>query len=61
MNTPDRGLKHVCSECEIKFYDLGREVVTCPKCGAKPLPAKAPRKAPPAKKISSRTTFGRFP
>ncbi len=40
MNTSDRGLKHVCPECATKYYDLRKEVVTCPKCSAKPPAAK---------------------
>jgi len=60
MNTSDRGLKHVCPECEIKYYDLKKEVVVCPKCGAKPTIAKVLMSARPAKKIG-RTAFGRYP
>ncbi len=37
MNTSDRGLKHVCPECATKYYDLRKEVVACPRCGAKPI------------------------
>jgi rubrerythrin len=47
MNTSDRGLKHVCSKCATKYYDLKREVVTCPRCGAKP---PAPKVTQPAGK-----------
>jgi uncharacterized protein (TIGR02300 family) len=60
MNTSDRGLKHVCPECETKYYDLRKEVVVCPRCGAKPLAAKVPKAAQPARK-TGRTTFGRNP
>ncbi|TNE84368.1 MAG: TIGR02300 family protein [Deltaproteobacteria bacterium] len=28
------GTRYVCFECECKFYDLNREVPTCPDCGA---------------------------
>ena len=27
------GQKRTCSECEAKFYDLGRSEVSCPECG----------------------------
>lgn len=27
------GRKITCSECGVKFYDLGRADVACPKCG----------------------------
>lgn len=57
MDTSYRGVKHVCSECEAKYYDLRGEIVACPKCGAKPLPQKV-RKAPAAKK-TGRSAFGR--
>ena len=26
------GLKHICAGCGIKFYDLMRSPITCPKC-----------------------------
>lgn len=29
----DLGTKFECSECETKFYDLGREKAVCPQCG----------------------------
>jgi hypothetical protein len=28
----DRGLKHTCSSCETRFYDLNKKPATCPKC-----------------------------
>ncbi len=59
MNTSNRGLKHVCPECKTKYYDLGKEVVACPRCGAKPLAAKVPKGAQPARK-TGRKTFGRY-
>jgi hypothetical protein len=54
------GSKHVCSECAIKFYDLGKTVVACPKCGAKPLAAKMLKSRLPTAK-TGRTVSGRFP
>ncbi len=30
----DLGVKRHCQECDVKFYDLGRTPITCPKCGA---------------------------
>ncbi len=59
MNLSDRGLKHVCPECTTKYYDLRKEVVACPRCGAKPLAAKVPKAPQPARK-TVRTTFGRY-
>jgi hypothetical protein len=60
MNKIDRGLKHVCPKCTTRYFDLNKEVVTCPKCGAEPPQTKLPRATPrPAK--TSRTVFGRYP
>jgi hypothetical protein len=59
MNTSDRGLKHVCPECATKYYDLRKEVVACPRCGAKPLAAKVPKATQPARKFD-RATSGRY-
>ena len=30
------GLKHICSVCGCKFYDLNRTNPVCPKCGTAP-------------------------
>ena len=60
MNTSDRGLKRVCPECTTKYYDLKKEVVACPRCGAKPLAAKAPKATQPARK-TGRTIVWRIP
>ena len=58
--TKDLGSKHLCASCGAKFYDLGKQPPTCPKCETvaevvvKPRPttraAPRPAKAPPAKK-----------
>jgi uncharacterized protein (TIGR02300 family) len=29
-----RGTKRTCQACEVRFYDLGRNPVVCPMCGA---------------------------
>lgn len=31
---PDLGKKYTCYSCHTKFYDLGKPVALCPKCGA---------------------------
>jgi hypothetical protein len=59
MGTTDRGLKHKCLKCEIKYYDLNREAVTCPKCGEPPIARKLPRSVQPLKK-TRRAVFGRY-
>lgn len=35
MANPKWGVKRVCRSCAVKFYDLGRAPITCPKCGAR--------------------------
>ncbi len=34
MAKPDLGTKRVCQSCGAKFYDLSKQPITCPKCGA---------------------------
>jgi len=31
---PELGHKYTCYSCHTKFYDLGKPVPVCPKCGA---------------------------
>jgi uncharacterized protein (TIGR02300 family) len=51
-----RGTKRVCQACEVRFYDLARDPVVCPSCGAKyalaafTVAVPTPRKAPYASK-----------
>lgn len=36
------GIKHSCTHCDTRFFDLGKKLPVCPKCGQKvPLIAKA--------------------
>lgn len=28
------GAKHTCAECGVKFYDLHRRPIACPRCGS---------------------------
>jgi uncharacterized protein (TIGR02300 family) len=37
-----RGTKRVCQACAVRFYDLSREPIVCPSCGAHYVPAAAP-------------------
>jgi uncharacterized protein (TIGR02300 family) len=34
-----RGTKRTCPACEVRFYDLAREVIVCPSCGSPYTPA----------------------
>jgi uncharacterized protein (TIGR02300 family) len=31
---PEWGLKRTCQSCSARFYDLNRDQIICPKCGA---------------------------
>jgi uncharacterized protein (TIGR02300 family) len=37
-----RGTKRVCTRCEVRFYDLARNPIVCPSCGAHYTPAAQP-------------------
>ncbi len=46
MVKPELGTKRLCTECGVKFYDLMKDPIVCPKCGttyqiAAPTPARA--------------------
>lgn len=48
MAKPELGAKHQCQNCATKFFDLNRDPILCPKCGAVfvPLPvSRAPARA----------------
>ncbi|GGF02497.1 TIGR02300 family protein [Stappia taiwanensis] len=34
MAKPELGTKRLCGGCGAKYYDLNRNPITCPKCGA---------------------------
>ncbi|MEO0999630.1 MAG: TIGR02300 family protein [Pseudomonadota bacterium] len=34
MPKPEWGVKRVCPSCSTRFYDLMRDPMTCPNCGA---------------------------
>ncbi len=46
MAKPEWGEKHRCSSCGKPFYDMKRDPIVCPSCGAKHVPEKLlkPRK-----------------
>ena len=35
MAKEEWGLKHLCENCETKFYDLQRDPIVCPSCGTR--------------------------
>jgi len=57
-----RGTKRTCQACEVRFYDLGRDRIACPMCGADyALPAEptvAPARAAP---FTNKTGWHRQP
>jgi hypothetical protein len=56
MAAAQHGAKHICSDCAVKYYDLGKKNALCPKCGGQPVPDSLPSSGRPAKR-SSRATF----
>lgn len=34
MAKPELGIKRMCPNCGAKYYDLNRDPIICPKCGA---------------------------
>ena len=46
---PELGTKRLCGGCGSKFYDLNRDPITCPKCGAVFIVAQSTRPQKPAK------------
>ena len=34
MARPELGEKRICPECDTKYYDLNKDPIICPKCGA---------------------------
>ncbi len=34
MAKPELGSKHQCQNCGAKFFDLNKDPIVCPKCGA---------------------------
>ncbi len=50
VSKPEWGKKHTCRKCDSRFYDLGRNVIACPNCGAAVAskPAPAPSRQRPA-------------
>jgi len=43
MDKTELGNKHICSSCGTKFYDLNKEIPTCPKCGTEIIIVVKPR------------------
>jgi uncharacterized protein (TIGR02300 family) len=61
MLSPGLGKKRRCLECEAAFYDLNRDPITCPKCGATHQPAAARLKSDGREPPKGRTFTRRKP
>jgi uncharacterized protein (TIGR02300 family) len=62
---PELGTKRLCASCSAKFYDLSKDPIHCPKCGAvyeiapvvtrgrpEPVAAVVPRPAAPVEEVA---------
>jgi uncharacterized protein (TIGR02300 family) len=57
-----RGTKRTCQACEARFYDLGRDPIICPVCGADYAPSTEPAVATArAAPFSNKTGWRRQP
>ncbi len=60
MARPELGTKRLCDSCEAKFYDLNRDPIVCPSCGAQFVldgeakPESKPAVAKPAEKPAAK-------
>lgn len=59
MAKPEWGVKRLCASCGARFYDLKRDPITCPKCGAIFEPEVSPRlkrsrSAPPPEPVKAK-------
>jgi uncharacterized protein (TIGR02300 family) len=64
---PELGTKRLCGHCGVKFYDLNKDPIVCPKCHtvmelsaitarARPEPATLPRAAAPSVEVATPET-----
>ena len=54
MANPELGTKRLCASCGAKFYDLNKDPIHCPKCGAVYEVVVATRPARPAGPVTAR-------
>lgn len=52
MAKPELGMKRQCLSCGAKFYDLHRDPILCPKCGAQFQVAQLQRRPEVAKSVA---------
>ena len=66
MAKPEWGVKRACLSCGTRFYDMQKDPIVCPSCGAnfdvesifRPRRARATAEEPPAKEKTSSSTNG---
>ena len=58
MVNSELGNKHLCTECGARFYDLGRQPPTCPKCDTVVAAVTKPR---PSRSRSTKTAMRPVP
>ena len=49
MNNYPRGVKRTCPHCELKFFDMNREKLECPRCKNEIIIEALMRKTPASK------------
>ena len=49
MNNYSRGVKRTCPHCELKFFDMNREKLECPRCKNEIIIEALMRKTPASK------------
>ena len=54
MANPELGIKRLCASCSAKFYDLNKDPIHCPKCGAVYEVVVATRPTRPAGPVTAR-------
>ena len=54
MAKPELGTKRLCASCGAKFYDLNKDPIHCPKCGAVYEVVVATRPIRPASAVTAR-------
>jgi len=68
---PELGTKRLCAHCGVKFYDLNKDPIICPKCEtvmplaavaarARPEPARAAAAAPEEEVVAPETSDAEF-
>ncbi|MBK8176011.1 MAG: TIGR02300 family protein [Rhodospirillales bacterium] len=60
MAKPEWGTKRTCHACGARFYDLRRDPMVCPACGAVHDPERTPKPKRPSSALKDETAHGRI-